>query len=134
MILRQYGTSYHSVEANFNPAAMTEVGFRRDHRFSIPVEEFETGYVRVSDREITSEASGDVQRHVEEEVLAKLEAGLGDAAAGLPEGHVVVVLNGKDDHPKTRERKESVIVDGENKLHFHWWIEPPLRVAVFSPS
>ena len=35
MILKQYGTTYQSVETNFNPRALTEIAFRRDRAFSI---------------------------------------------------------------------------------------------------
>ena len=134
MILRRYGSSYQSVEANFNPTAMTEVGFRRDRAFSISVDEFEAGYVQKDVRELTAKASAEVQGDAERAVLTQLESALGEAVAGLAEGDVLVVLNGKDDHPKTRERRENVIVDGENRFHFNWWIDPPLKVAVFGPS
>lgn len=134
MILRQYGTSYQSVETNFNSTAMTEVGFRRDREFTISVEDFENGYEKVSESELVAEASGSVQGEVEEEVLSKLEASLRAAADGLEEGHVLVVLNDRDDQPKTRERRETVAVAGETRFQFHWWIDPPLRVAVFRPS
>lgn len=134
MILRQYGTSYQSVETNFNSTAMTEVGFRRDREFTISVEDFENGYEKVSESELVAEASGSVQGEVEEEVLSKLEASLRAAADGLEEGHVLVVLNDRDDQPKTRERRETVAVAGETRFQFNWWIDPPLRVAVFRPS
>lgn len=134
MILKQYGTSYHSVESNFNSTAMTEVGFRRDHAFSISVEDFDRGYEKVSESELGAEASGSVQGEVEEEVLSKLDEALAAAAGGLEQGQVLVVLNGRDDQPKTRERRESVVVGGDTRFQFHWWVEPPLRVAVFRPS
>ena len=134
MILKQYGTSYQSVETNFNSTAMTEIGFRRDREFSVPVEEFENGYEKVSESELAAEASGSVQGEVEEEVLSKLEASLRAAADGLEEGQVLVVLNDRDDQPKTRERRETVAVAGETRFQFHWWVDPPLRVAVFRPS
>ena len=134
MILKQYGTSYQSVETNFNSTAMTEVGFRRDREFSISVEDFDSGYAKVSETELRAEASGTVQGEVEEQVLSELEASLQGVVDGLEAGQVLVVLNDRDDQPKTRERRESVIVEGENRFKFHWWIDPPLRVAVFQPS
>jgi hypothetical protein len=134
MILKQYGTTYQSVDINFNSTAMTEVGFRRDREFSMPVEEFEAGYTKVSETELRAEASGIVQGEVEEEVLAELETSLRAADDALEADHVLVVLNDRDDQPKTRERRESVIVDGENRFEFHWSIDPPLRVAVYRPS
>ena len=134
MILKQYGTSYHSVETNFNSTAMTEVGFRRDREFSVSVEEFDQKYQKVSESELSAEASGTVQGEVEEEVLTKLEASLQSAADGLEADHVLVVLNDRDDQPKTRERRETVVVNGETRFQFHWWVDPPLRVAVFRSS
>ncbi|MDH3224215.1 MAG: hypothetical protein OEO23_10910 [Gemmatimonadota bacterium] len=131
MILKQYGSSYQSVEPNFNSAAMTEVGFRRDREFSVSLEDFEAGYEPISESDLAAQASGSVQSEVENEVLANLEAALMAAAQGLDSDQVLVVLNGRDDQPKTRERRQSVVVDGENRYHFHWSVDPPLRVAVF---
>ena len=131
MILKRYGKWYHSVRPNFNPAAMTEIGFQRDRAFSISAAEFEGRYRAVTTTEVGAEADGDVQRHAERELLAKLEGALGGMVAGLGDGRVLVVLNERDDWPKTRERREAVIVEGENRFHFHWWVDPPLRVGVF---
>jgi hypothetical protein len=134
MILKRYGNHYHSVETNFNPTAMTEIGFQRDRAFSIAADELESGYAEVSRQELGAEADARVQGEAERRVLEELEASLGKVVAGLAEGEVLVVLNERDDHPKTRERKESVAEAGETRLHFHWWVDPPLKVAVFRPS
>lgn len=131
MILRRYGKWYHSVQPNFNPAAMTEIGFQRDRAFSISAADFEGRNRAVTTTEVGAEADGDVQRHAERELLAKLEGALGEMVAGLGDGRVLVVLNERDNWPKTRERREAVIVEGENRFHFHWWVDPPLRVGVF---
>lgn len=131
MILRRYGKWYHSVQPNFNPAAMTEIGFQRDRVFSVSAADFEDGYEAVDSQEIGAEADGDVQRHTERELLAKLEQALRDHVAALGSGQVLVVMNDRTDWPKTRERREAVIVDGENRFYFHWWVDPPLRVGVF---
>jgi len=129
MILRRYGRRYHSVRPNFNPAAMTEVGFRRDHAFSISVADFEERYSAAKTDEVSAEADGGVQRHAERGLLTKLERALEEREAALDPGQVLVVLNERDDWPKTRERREAVIVDGENRFHFHWRVHPPLRLA-----
>ncbi|MGI9625819.1 MAG: hypothetical protein ACR2QM_03205 [Longimicrobiales bacterium] len=134
MILKRYGTSYQSVEPNFNPTAMTEVGFRRDREFQISVDEFEAQYQMVSESELTSEAEGPVQSETEQAMLEKLEAGLMEAFGTLSENQVLVVMNGKDDHPRPRERKDSTVVGHDNRFHFHWWVDPPLKVAVYSRS
>ncbi len=131
MILKRYGNSYHSVEPNFNSAAMTEVGFRRDGEFSVSVEDFEAGYERISESDLVAQASGSVQSKAEDEVLANLEGSLMAAAQGIEPGQILVVLNGRDDQPKTRERRQSVVVDGESRYQFRWSVDPPLRVAVF---
>lgn len=131
MILRRYGRRYHSVRPNFNPAAMTEVGFQRDRAFSISAAGFADGYRAVTTDEVSAEADAGVQRHAERELLAGLEQALADRAAALEPGQVLVVLNERDDWPKTRERREAVIVDGDNRFHFHWRVDPPLRLAVY---
>lgn len=131
MILRRYGKWYHSVEPNFNPAAMTEIGFQRDRVFSVSVGDFEDGYSAVATHDVGAEADGDVQRHAERELLAGLERALTDHVGELEPGQVLVVLNDRTDWPKTRERREAVIVEGENRFYFHWWVDPPLRVGVF---
>lgn len=134
MILRRYGTSFQSVEPNFNPTAMTEVGFRRDREFQISVEDFDAQYEKVSESELTAEADGDVQSETEKAMLQKLEAGLAEAAGALSEGQVLLVTNGKDDHPRPRERKDSTVVGHDNGYYFHWWVDPPLKVAVYRRS
>lgn len=131
MILRRYGRWYHSVRPNFNPAAMTEIGFQRDRAFSVSADDFAGGYTVVTKDEVSAEADGDVQRHAERELLAKLERVLEDRVAALEPGQVMVVQNERNDWPRTRERREGVIVEGENRFRFHWWADPPLRLAVY---
>ena len=131
MILRRYGRRYHSVRPNFNPAAMTEIGFRRDRAFSLSADDFADGYRAVTAAELGATAEGGVQRHAERELLAKLERSLTERETALGPGQVVVVLNARNDWPKTRERREAVIVDGENRFHFHWWVDPPRRIGVY---
>ena len=131
MILRRYGRWYHSVRPSFNPAAMTEVGFQRDRAFSLSAADFADGYRAVTAAELSATAEGDVQRDAERELLAKLERALAKRETALEPGYVAVVLNERDDWPKTRERRETVIVDGENRFHFHRWVDPPLRLGVY---
>lgn len=132
MILRRYGTSYHSVATNFNSTAMTEVGFQRDREFSVSVEEFDASYKLIgASIELGASCDAPVQRDAEARVLEILKEGLDQHLSGLSEGQVLVILSDRDEQPKTRERRESVIVDGENRFHFHWWIEPVLRVGIY---
>ena len=52
------------------------------------------------------------------------------AVAALEEGEVLVVESREgEDHPKTRDRKKNVVVDGGNRLYFYWRVEPPLRLG-----
>ena len=132
MILRRYGSFYHSVEPNFNPTAITEIGFMRDRAFSIRVSDFDSGYTRLETHELVAEANAAVQRHAEKALLANLEAAMQEEVAKLAPGQVLAVRNQREDWPRTRERREAVIVEGENRFHFHWWVDPPLRVAVYS--
>lgn len=131
MIVRRYGKWYHSVQTNFNPAAMTEIGFQRDRVFSIVAAELDEDYRELEAGELVADANAEVQRDAERTLLADLDSSLGDWAARLEPGQLLVVKNGRSDWPKTRERREAVIVDGENRFHFHWWVDPPLRVGIY---
>ena len=83
--------------------------------------------------ELVADANAEVQRHAERDLLRNLERALAEWVARLERGQVVVIRNGRDDWPKTRERREAVIVEGENRFHFHWWVDPPLKVAIHAP-
>ena len=132
MILKQYGTSFQSVEPNFNSRALTEIAFRRDRAFSVPVEEFEASYEKVEEHSLTAETEGDVHDEAESALMRELETRLGELLNVLNEGEVLVVESQeKEDHPKTRDRKKNVVVDGENRLYFYWWVDPPLRLGVY---
>ena len=131
MILRRYGSFYHSVQANFNPAGLTEIGFQRDRAFSVKAEDFEQSFERVRTADLVASRDGGVQRHVERAVLEQLEQSLAEKAAEAGPDGAVVVLNQRDDWPKTRERRETVLGDLENRPHFYWWIDPPLRLAIY---
>jgi hypothetical protein len=134
MIARRYGSSFHSVEIDFNSKALTEIGFRRDHDWSMPVEEFEENYEKTATHELTAEAEGDVQDEVEQTMLEDLEGQLVALIEGLPAGGMVVVESEQGvDYPKTRSRTKNVVVEGENRLYFYSSIDPLLRVAVHRP-
>ncbi|MDE2805766.1 MAG: hypothetical protein OXN18_11545 [Gemmatimonadota bacterium] len=131
MILRRYGNAYHSVEPNFNPTAINEIGFMRDRAFSVPAADFDARYEALEEGELGAEADAEVQRHAERDLLRNLEHVLAQWVARLEPGQVLVVHNGRDDWPKTRERREAVIVEGENRFHFHWWVDPLLKVGIY---
>ncbi|MEZ4417118.1 MAG: hypothetical protein R3E10_15300 [Gemmatimonadota bacterium] len=130
MILRRYGANLHSVDINFDARAMTEIGFRRNNATSIAADEFEDRYVRDELIELDAHAEGDVQDEAEQSVLSELRQKLEALDAELPAGHVLVVESEQgNDYPKTRDEKKNVLVDGENRLHFMWRVDPPLRVG-----
>ena len=132
MILKQYGTSYQSVETNFDPRALTEIAFRRDRQFSIPTEEFEAGYEKVEDLSFSAQAEGDVHDQAEGELLEALEEKVRAALKALGEDQVLVVESKEGaDYPKTRDTKKNVVVDGENRLYFYWRVDPPLRMGIY---
>jgi len=134
MILRRYGTTLQSVEANFDSKAFTEIGFRRDHTFSAPVEDFLNRHERVLEHLLEAEAEGDVQDEVESEMLRTLLDQLTKIDAGVAEDEFVVVESEQgQDYPKTRTRQKNVVVGGENRLYFYSSVSPPLKVAVFRP-
>lgn len=134
MILRRYGNAFHSVDINFDSLALNEVAFRRNRETSIPAQEVESSFSTVSTHELEAEADGDVQDATEQVLLDRLEAQIAELLTGLGEGEVLVVENEQGhDWPKTRQKTSNVIVDGENRLRFHYTVAPPLRMSVRRP-
>ena len=130
MIYRRYGTALQSVETNFDARAMTEIGFRRDHKEKIPVDDFESAWEKVDERQLTATAEGPVQYEAEVQVLANLMSGLDNYLQELAAGEILVVQSQPGvDYPKLREARDDVLVDGQNKFYFRWSVDPPLRVA-----
>lgn len=134
MMVRRYGSALHSVEIDFNSKALTEIGFQQDRKWSMPDIEFEEAYEKTATRELTAEAEGDVQDHVEQMMLDDLEGQLEAILEELPEGGVVVIESEQGvDYPKTRSRSKNVVVEGENRLYFYSSTDPLLRVATYRP-
>jgi len=132
MILKRYGNSFQSVELNFDSKALNEIGFRRDRAHSLPVDELESGYEKVTEHELTAEAEGRVQDHTEQALLDKLTARIRELLEGLGEGEVLVFENEDGvDYPKTRQKLRNLVEDGENVLHFTYGVAPPLRFGVY---
>jgi len=132
MLLRRYGDSIQSVVTRFDPRAITEISFRRDQVESLSVEEFEARYEPVRESRIGGETHGDVQSEAEAELLRVVEAQLQELLGELREGEVLLVENRQGvDYPKLRDRKEGVIVEGENRLRFHWRVDPQLRLGLY---
>lgn len=131
MVLKRYGRAYHSVEPNFNPAGITEIGFQRDRAFTVAADEFDEAYERVAVDELRAEAEGPVQRQAEKVLLHNLEEALAKRVDELDDGQLLVVVNSASDWPKTRVQREVVQDDLHNQFNFRWWIDPPLKVAVY---
>lgn len=132
MIFKQYGTTYQTVELNFDSKALNEVGFRRDRQNAVPVDEFLARYEKGDVHELVAEAEGPVQDHTEQQLLDRLEAKVRELESGLAEGHVLLVENEDGhDYPKTRQKTSNVVDGGESRLHFHYTISPALRLAVY---
>ncbi|RMH22662.1 MAG: hypothetical protein D6701_01175, partial [Gemmatimonadetes bacterium] len=130
MIVRRYGSAYHSVEPDFDSRALTEIGFRRDRRWSMPAEEFEAGMAKGEEHALTAQAEGYVQDEVESHALTRLREQLDELLASLPEGALLVVESEQGvDYPKTRGKQTNVVIEGENRLHFETRIDPPLRLG-----
>jgi len=132
LIVKRYGSTVASVAPIFQSRALTEISFRRDHAFSISFEDFHAQYVRVEARDLTADAEGDVQDEVEAAVLRALEDNLRRIDQSLAPGDALLIESEAGvDYPKTREKRTNVIVEGENRLRFFRWIDPPLRVGVY---
>src|SRR5690606_29093825 len=132
MIVRRYGMTVQSVAPNCDSRAMTEIGFQRTNDLVMPAEEFLERHERVDGRELTATAEGDVKDEAEQALLASLLEQLQALEAEVGEGHVLLVENQPgQDYPKTRDRTTNVIVAGQNRLYFHWTVDPPLKLGIY---
>jgi hypothetical protein len=134
-VFRRYGSTYESVTFEFEGKALTEVGFRRDHEESFPVGELDDRFELLETVHLTSEAEGDVQSETEQLLLDRLLEKGRAAAERLPKDGIAVVENerGGRDQPKPRQKITNVVVKGENRMHFHYVIDPPLRISLYRP-
>ena len=132
-VFLRYGANYQSVSFEFEAKALNEVGFRRDRESSFPVEELAEKYEMIEMVEMTAEAEGDVQSETEQLLLDRLEEKAQVAVDSLPEGGIAVIGNerGGRDQPKPRQTIGNVIVEGENRLHFTYHIDPALRIELY---
>ena len=132
MILRRYGNTIQSVNPNFDPRAMTEVSFTRSGELTINANEFAERYEREDGRELTAAADGDVQDEVEGAVLEQLEQQLDQLDRETAGDRVLLIENqpGKD-QAKTRSVQTTRVVQGANRFHFEFSIDPPLKVGIY---
>lgn len=133
MILKRYGAALHSVEPHFDARALNEIGFRRSHELSIDGDEFAAAYELIDVHELVASAEGLVQMDAEQGVLNRLREQLEHLEAKHA-GRLLVLQNeaGRD-YPKLHEKITTIVVEGENKLHFHRTVDPPLRMGVYAP-
>jgi len=135
MIFRRYGTSYESVDIDFDATAFTEIGFRKNRERAVPVEDFRAAYATAETVELVAEAEGLVQQEVEQLMLDRLRAQLEEMRARLSDGEVLVIENDRGrDQAKTRQSSRKVLEDGEYRLHFESTVDPGLRVSVRRPG
>lgn len=130
MIIRRYGTTAQSVAMNFDSKALNEIGFRRDHDWSLEWVAFEDGWERVDGYELATEAEGFVHDEAEQALLDRLEGRIRELEESLGSDEVLLVESesGKD-YPKTRQVQRNVVVEGENRLHFQIRMDPPLKLG-----
>jgi hypothetical protein len=134
MLCREYRSSYQSVDIGFDARALNDIGFRRNRELSVPEAEFPDLYAKVDSVEVQTEADGPVQYETKQVLSDRLRAKVEELLARLPEGGVLVVENELGhDYPKTRQLTKNGIEDGENRLHFEYTMEPPLRLTLFRP-
>ncbi len=128
MIIRRYGNRFQSVSLDFDPAAMTEVGFRRDGSQEWDAEEFLAGHEMIREVEIIAEASDAVQEAAERVMLANLEQKVNDVLATLEEGQFLSIESKTGvDYPRTRYYRPTT---GDRE--FTYTLDKPLRLGVWA--
>lgn len=133
MIVRRFGAKVGSVVPDFDSVAMNEIGFQRTADLSIPTEEFAAQYEQVAEHALVATAEGDVKLESEQALLDDLLQQLHTLDAGLgPEMLLMVESQPGRDYPKLRDQTRVQVVGGiENRLHFTWTVDPPLRVGIY---
>ena len=128
MIIRRYGSRVHSVTLNFDPAAMTEVGFRRDHEQQWDVADFLDQYELVREEEIIAEATDAVQAEAEKKLLLALKEQF-DAVYGTVEEGQMLSIESKTgvDYPRTRYDRST-----KGGQDFTYTIDRPLRLGIWA--
>lgn len=128
MIIRRYGTRFHSVTRDFDPAAMTEVGFRRNGEQEWGVEDFEAEYELVREEEIIADATDPVQEKAERGMLVVLEERFDAILASLEDGQLLSVESKSGvDYPRTRYERST-----KGGQDFTYTLDRPLRLGVWA--
>jgi len=131
MIFKRYGDMLHSVRPNFDANAMTEISFRRDKESTLTPAELESGYGLEEARELTASSEGYVKSVVEHAALHYLENQVLELEQAMG-GHAILVVENATgpEAPKTRSSQRTIMEAGENRLHFTFTVEPPLRLGI----
>lgn len=128
MIIRRYGTRFHTVSLNFDPAAMTEVGFRRDGVQEWDAEEFLEAYEMIREENLMAEGTNVVQEAAERTMLDNLRNMVTALVEGLKEGEILSVESRAGaDHPRTRYDRPT-----KGDREFTYTLDKPLRVGIWA--
>ena len=128
MIIRRYGTRYHSVTLDFDPAAMTEVGFRRDNEQQWTVADFEDQYELVREEEIIADGTDPVQEQAERKMLVALKDLFDPIYDSIEEGQLLSIQNERGvDHPRTRYVRST-----KGEQDFTYTMDRPLRLGIWA--
>jgi len=128
MIIRRYGNSFHSVSLNFDPAAMTEVGFRRSGNKQWDTEDFLASHELIREEEVMAAASDVIQEAAERTMLEKLEKMVYEILATLEEGQFLSVESQTGvDYPRTRYDRPTT---GDRE--FTYTLDKPLRLGIWA--
>lgn len=127
MIIRRYGNRFHSVALDFNPAAMTEVGFRKDGDQDWDADEFMEHHEMVREEAITAEASDVVQEQAERTMLEELKEKFDAIHHGLTEDQFLSIESKSGvDYPRTRHARST-----KGDLEFTYTLSHPLRLGIW---
>ena len=128
MIIRRYGTRFHSVSLDFDPAAMTEVGFRRDGAQEWDAEEFLAEYEMLRVEDLMAEGTDVVQEAAERIMLDNLREMVNQLVDGLEEGQFLSVESRTGvDYPRTRYDRPT-----KGDREFTYTLDKPLRVGIWA--
>jgi len=128
MIIRRYGTRYHSVTLDFDPAAMTEVGFRRDNEQQWTVADFEDQYELVREEELIADATDTVQEQAERKMLVALKGLFDPVHDSLDEGQLLSIQSERGvDYPRTRYDRST-----KGEQDFTYTLDRPLRLGIWA--
>lgn len=132
MILKRYGNKLQTVRPNFDAHAMSEIGFSRDEEEAFTAEEFEAAWERDDIRELRATSESHVQTVAEHALLHSLEEQVLNLEQEVGTHRALVIENvqGKD-MPKTHHTQRVLVEEGENRLHFEFSVDPPLRLGIY---